>query len=571
MCADRAWCKGVQYRQTDSGRCELWKDAIGQMKPSNGYDCYRKVETQEVEDPAVVTPDGDTPNTADLDPNNTVYLDKPDMTVKDVAEVLNWIKKEVTMVRNPFCWKESYTRGAGTLPGRVADCPDGFKNTGLTCGRPLHDINAPSKTPSCPSGYSNTGLTCYRGPHDISAPSKTPKCPSGWTNFGLTCTENLGTGDCKVHKAWKCDTFIIADKKDRMSCESGYFLNSITARCHKNCPSGYSNTGEFCHRVADTKKSGSMSCPSGYFLNKTTARCQKNCPLGYTNNGEFCHRPAVKGLDSMTCKAGEEKKGSRCYPEGGNLGSCFSNEENDGLLCYENCRDGYNGVGPVCWQTCDDSQVDCGAGCAKTSLECGMTVANQVMAPLVVAANIVTMGVADTAADATKTVMVGGKNVGYTSDLGYYALKAVNALQTIDTATNPTLITRVFGSRVGDTVETFKKVSELSLLAFETQETYRNNFVKEFAVQTSKEIEQELDSHFHPETARFIKKSWADMAMQEMAEARGWGIASNALAVASLFDPTGVVGVVEAYLKPVCGKNVPFPCTEYNLEGSVAC
>lgn len=28
--------------------------------------------------------------------------------------------------------------------------------------------------------------------------------------------------------------------------------------------------------------------------------------------------------------------------------------EQGGLLCYPNCRDGYNGVGPVCWEKCDN-------------------------------------------------------------------------------------------------------------------------------------------------------------------------------------------------------------------------
>ena len=28
--------------------------------------------------------------------------------------------------------------------------------------------------------------------------------------------------------------------------------------------------------------------------------------------------------------------------------------EQDGLLCYPPCRAGYNGVGPVCWEKCDN-------------------------------------------------------------------------------------------------------------------------------------------------------------------------------------------------------------------------
>jgi len=37
---------------------------------------------------------------------------------------------------------------------------------------------------------------------------------------------------------------------------------------------------------------------------------------------------------------------------------------------------------------------------------------------------------------------------------------------------------------------------------------------------------------------------WADITLQELAEANGWVVASTALAVASLADPTGVVGAM---------------------------
>ena len=32
------------------------------------------------------------------------------------------------------------------------------------------------------------------------------------------------------------------------------------------------------------------------------------------------------------------------YPD-----TCSANQELDGLVCYEKCRDGFHGVGPVCW------------------------------------------------------------------------------------------------------------------------------------------------------------------------------------------------------------------------------
>src|SRR6185503_12614755 len=50
------------------------------------------------------------------------------------------------------------------IPGRLADCPDGYHNLGIAgCGRGADSISTPSQLASCPSGYTNTGLTCCRG------------------------------------------------------------------------------------------------------------------------------------------------------------------------------------------------------------------------------------------------------------------------------------------------------------------------------------------------------------------------------------------------------------------------
>lgn len=89
--------------------------------------------------------------------NEIFYEDVPDMKDSEVESVMDWIAAEVTMVKNPFCWKDSYGRGVGTLPGRVADCPSGYTNHGLTCARGTDDILAPSKVADCPSGYTNMG------------------------------------------------------------------------------------------------------------------------------------------------------------------------------------------------------------------------------------------------------------------------------------------------------------------------------------------------------------------------------------------------------------------------------
>lgn len=180
------------------------------------------------------------------------YEDVPDMSDADITEVMDWIKAEVTILKNPFCWRDSYGRGVGTIPGRVADCPDEYTHTIATCTRGTDDILAPSLGPAdCPSGYTNTGITCTRGTDDISAPSRVASCPSGYTNTGLTCFRAGNTISAPSRVA--------------------------------NCPGGCTNIGIFCYcSFFDIRGTGSMSCPGGYFINRNFGRCYKNCPSGYT-------------------------------------------------------------------------------------------------------------------------------------------------------------------------------------------------------------------------------------------------------------------------------------------------
>ena len=185
-----------------------------------------------------------------------------------------------------FCWKNSEVRDAGDWVGnlgRVADCPSGYTNNGLTCGRGADSYAWPSRVADCPSGYTNNGLTCGRGADSYSWPSRVADCPSGYTNNGLFC----GRG---------------ADS---------YSAPSRVA----DCPSGMTNMGLTCYKFPfDSRGLNSMSCKRGEWFQ--AGRCYKTCRAGYRNMGEFCLRAAsTRGLDSMTCKPGEWFQAGRCYKD----------------------------------------------------------------------------------------------------------------------------------------------------------------------------------------------------------------------------------------------------------------
>mmetsp|Transcript_12920 Transcript_12920/g.9353 ORF Transcript_12920/g.9353 Transcript_12920/m.9353 type:complete len:134 (+) Transcript_12920:434-835(+) len=66
--------------------------------------------------------------------------------------------------------------------------------------------------------------------------------------------------------------------------------------------------------------------------------------------------------------------------------TCKPDEEYDAGLCYTPCRDGYDGVGPVCWEICPAGKYECGALCVDTPDGCTDSV--QAIAEAVVAAAV---------------------------------------------------------------------------------------------------------------------------------------------------------------------------------------
>ena len=47
------------------------------------------------------------------------------------------------------------------------------------------------------------------------------------------------------------------------------------------------------------------------------------------------------------------------------LGDCWAGAEKDAALCYNRCREGFHGVGPVCWGSCPTGYSDDGGTCRR--------------------------------------------------------------------------------------------------------------------------------------------------------------------------------------------------------------
>ena len=220
----------------------------------------------------------------------------------------------------------------------------------------------------------------------------------------------------------------------------------------------------------------------------------------------------------------------------------------------------------MCWQTCDSDSVDCGAGCAADQGTCAFVTANMVYAPLMAAFSIYTMGVASVPANTAKAVAIGTKTVAYTTKTGYAMAKMASAMQSL---TNLGVKLGKFYKRIKTAVSV---VFAVAGVVYKGATVFSHLYAQNFAALTSEEINSALDRNLQPKDALYIKGLWASITFQEISEADGWNIAKTGLDAGSVFDPTGISGVVAAYANPKCLDVIPFPdLNALNIPPKASC
>lgn len=106
--------------------------------------------------------------------------------------------------------------------------------------------------------------------------------------------------------------------------------------------------------------------------------CCGGCPNGYTDMGCTCFR----GVSTIAKSTYGRGVGSPLI--------CPSNKVQSGALCYDSCRDGFNGIGPVCWGSCPGYYgSQCGALCVKKASDCAMVFKDMTMGAVSQALNLV--------------------------------------------------------------------------------------------------------------------------------------------------------------------------------------
>lgn len=131
-----------------------------------------------------------------------------------------------------------------------------------------------------------------------------------------------------------------------------------------------------CSRAGKIIPSDNSACPwydkCGLTLDKGCSTCPTDLP--YKNDGCTCRiDPSTYAKDS--------------YGRGAGVPMGCGSEQYDAGLCYPYCNNGYNGIGPVCWELCPKTfPASEGALCCFTDSSCNKKAVQ--MAQAVIAAVI---------------------------------------------------------------------------------------------------------------------------------------------------------------------------------------
>lgn len=291
-------------------------------------------------------------------------------------------------------------------------------------------------------------------------------------------------------------------------CKSGY--DGVGPVCWQGCPGGYVDTGAFCHINKPLTKKGKWECVKRVF--GICIMKALDCPGGYVNAGLFCALktppvpPGYKGLSGLDIIKDSYGRGVGAPMD------CAAGKQEDAGLCYEPCRQGYSGVGPVCWMQCTGGRTECGLGCTDGKISCVTNTANMVVSPLMLASFIASGGALSTS--------------------GVFP-QIVQACK-IGSATNEAResVTRW----VTDAVANFDKL-------------------------TTPEIKKELHAGCagHPKAEEWLKEQYALQHLALMVEKDAGETGRDFLAGISAFDPSGATGVASAYWQPKCSPLGSFP------------
>ncbi len=226
-----------------------------------------------------------------------VHADSPAEDIEEEASTDN--DDEVEMSTEPeeqvdvsaVCWKESYGRGVGTVPG--------------TCG----------------PGEVKSGLLCYPQPepgYNVVAGIYSQSCPPDFRDDGLFCAKPAAYGRGAGYP-WKFG-------------DRAFSLDDARARCASDNSQGCDTDGAVVYPKCK---------PNFHAVGCCT--CSHDCPAGMTDIGVSCAKKTyVKPPIAPKCAAGEDYDAGLCYKP------CADGSKGVGPVCWTECPASMVNCGAMC-------------------------------------------------------------------------------------------------------------------------------------------------------------------------------------------------------------------------------
>jgi hypothetical protein len=271
-----------------------------------------------------------------------------------------------------LCYSDCKTNYTGAGPVCWEDCPPGMKDVGISCQKATYSRGSGTVPTACPPGQENDSGLCYpdcEAGYQGVGPVCWQECPPGFADTGADCLKPpswgrgggyISQGDCQ--SAWNkpCEQW---GALWYPSCGPDYH-NVGCCVCSPNCPPGMADIGVSCQKGSYGRGGGHVptGCPPG--KENQNGLCYTPCAQGYYGVGPVCWE---------SCPADMRDTGADCLKNSYGRGAgkiptlCPPGQQNDSGLCYLDCSVGYTGAGPVCWQNCPPDMHDTGADCLKNT------------------------------------------------------------------------------------------------------------------------------------------------------------------------------------------------------------
>jgi hypothetical protein len=278
---------------------------------------------------------------------------KKDCVIREGQEVLE------------FIFGTTVTRGLKQVfdPKQYKSCPANTTDTGYVCNK---NTTSPENCNTFGNKWYNEGLRCSNLLN-----YKVADCPKGYTNMGLTCEpQSLGRG---VGLTWAATNKLSCPSSTPYHrgvwgagwCDNGIrpdFWNMKTSK-EKGVPKyvPYKNSLGVASKIANEPNTGWEKCGALYYPKCPTGMSRVGCNICRTNG------PTKWDTSSMTCPNGYHKKGGLCYQKAAIRDSRGVYKYEDATTKPYKCATGVPYMGK-CRATCPQGWTDDGLGCWKPRL-----------------------------------------------------------------------------------------------------------------------------------------------------------------------------------------------------------